>query len=197
MSLRICSAEFMVSESSGTGFSGAWLPTLAAESFVTSGKDGAVDRSPDQVPFIDAEMLWTNSYDDPVYAMASIGKAPRSIVTSTPNTLVLDDAYSWDIAVSPSAPTPFGANNGSGERVQNSPTTIAVGYLRYFRDFPDAVSYVSLGEVDPGESVHFRYRCLFSTPGNWRAAVQPLFLAYARYARLRLWVSPWTTGSVV
>lgn len=197
MSLRICSAEFMISESSGTGFSGAWLPTIAAESFVTSGKDGAVDRSPDQVPFIDAEMLWTNSYDDPVYAMASVGRAPRSIVTSTPNTLVLDDAYSWDIAVSPAAPTPFGANNGSGERVQNQPTTLAVGYLRYFRDFPDSTTYMSLGTVDPGESVHFRYRCLFSTPGNWRAAVQPLFLANARFARLRLWVSPWVSGSVV
>lgn len=197
MSLRICTAEFMVSESSGTGFSNAWIPNLVAESMVTSGKDGTVDRSPDQVPFIDGEMIWTNSYDDPVYAMASVGKAPRSITTSTPNTLVLDDAYSWDIGISPSAPTPFGANNGSGERIQNSPTTIPVGYLRYFRDFPDAVNYVSLGTADPGESVHFRYRCLFSTPGNWRAAVQPLFLAYARYARLRLWVSPWTSGSVV
>ena len=197
MSLRICTAEFMISEASGTGFSGGWLPTMVAEAFATSGKDGAVDRSPDQVPFIDTELIWTNSGKDPVYAMASIGKAPRSIVTSTPNLLVLDDAYSWDIAVSPSAPTPFGANNGVGERVQNQPTTLAVGYLRYFRDFPDAVNYASLGTVDPGESVHFRYRCLFSTPGNWRAAVQPLFLAYARYARIRLWVSPWVTGSVV
>lgn len=197
MSLRICTAEFMVSESSGTGFSNAWTPSLVAESLIASGKDGAVDRSPDQVPFIDGEMLWTNASDDTVYAMASVGKAARSITTSTPNLLVLDDAYSWDIGISPAAATPYGANNGSGERVQNSPTTIAVGYLRYFRDFPDAVTYMSLGAVDPGESVHFRYRCLFSTPGNWRAAVQPLFLAYARYARLRLWVSPWTSGSVV
>ena len=197
MSLRICSAEFMVSESSGTGFSSAWIPDMVAEAMLTSGKDGTVDRSPDQVPFIDGELLWTNSYDDPVYAMASIGRAPRSITTSTPNMLALDDAWSWDIGPSPSAPTPYGANNGVGERVVAQPTTLAVGYLRYFRDFPDAVSYQSLGAVDPGDSVHFRYRCLFSTPGNWRAAVQPLFLAYARYARLRLWVSPWTSGSVV
>lgn len=197
MSLRICSAEFLVSESSGTGFSNAWIPSLVAESFATSGKDGTVDRSPDQVPFIDGEMIWTNSGDDPVYVMASVGRAPRSIVTSAPNLLVLDDAYSWDIGVSPSASTPFGANNGCGERIQGQPSTQPVGYLRTFRDFPDAVSYLSLGTVDPGESVHFRYRCLFSTPGSWRASVQPLFLAYARWARLRLWVSPWTTGSVV
>lgn len=196
MSLKICTAEFLISDSHGTGFSQAWLPFVAAERMATSGKDGNVDNAPDQVPFIESEILWTNSYDDPVHTMASIGRAPRSIVTSAPNTLVLDDAWTWDIGISPAAPLPTGTNSGVGMRCETRPSFQPVIYTRYFRDFPDSTSYQDLGQVDPGETVHFRYRCLFSTPGAWRTPVQPLMTAQARWARLRLWVAPWVTGSI-
>lgn len=196
MSLRICTAEFMISDSVGTGFSAAWLPTMVAERLATSGKDGDVTQAPDQVEFISSEILWTNATDDPVHAMVSIGRASRSLVTSSPNTLVLDDAWTWDVGLSPTAPTPYGTNSGVGIRWQSKQAFDSLIYTRFFRDFPDSTSYQDIGAIDPGDSVHFRYRCLFSTPGGWRTPVQPLMTAAARYARLRLWTAPWTTGSI-
>src|SRR5690606_19455661 len=133
---------------------------------------------------------------DPVHAMVSIHRAPRSLVTSTPNTLVLDDAWTWDIGVSPNAPTPYGTNSGVGIQIQVRKSFESQQYCRMFRDFPDSVSYQDLGAVDPGETVHFRYRCLFSTPGVWRTPVQPLHTAAARWARTRLWTAPWVNGSI-
>src|SRR5690606_10316297 len=65
LSQRICVAEWMISDSNGTAFAQSWLPTMVAERMATSGKDGNVDRSPDQIPFIDSEILWTNTDDDP------------------------------------------------------------------------------------------------------------------------------------
>lgn len=196
MSLRICTAEFMISDSTGTGFSPAWLPTMVTERMATSGKDGNVDRAPDQVPFIESEILWSNRNSDPVHAMVSIHRAPRSLVSSSPNTLALDDAWTWDVDVSPNAPIPFGTTNGVGIRFQTRQASRPLIYSRIFRDFPDWVSYQDIGAVDPGETLHFRYRCLFSTPGSWRTPVQPLMVAQARRARLRLWTAPWTTGVV-
>jgi hypothetical protein len=169
---------------------------MAAERLATSGKDGNVDRAPDQVPFIESEILWTNATDDPMHAMVSILKGPRSIVTSSPNTLVLDDAWTWDIGSSPSAPAPYGTNNGVGARFSTRQSFNPLLYTRFFRDFPDSTSYQDLGAVDPGDTLHFRYRCLFSTPGGWRTPVQPLMIAQARFTRLRLWTAPWTTGSI-
>lgn len=197
MSLKLCTAEFMISDTKGTGFCQSWLPVEAAERLAVSGKDGNADRAPDQVPFIDSEIIWTNSYPDPVHASVSIGRAPRTIVTSSPNTLVLDDAWTWDIGVSPDAPAPFGTNSGVGYRFQTRQSFNTLLYTRALRDFPDSVSYVDPGFIGPGETLHFRYRCLFSTPGGWRTPVQPLMIAQARFARLRLWVSPWTTSVTV
>lgn len=196
MSLKICAAEFMISDSVGTGFSQSFLPTVVATRDAVSGKDGNVDRAPDQVVFIDSEILWTNTYEDPVHVAVSVHRAPRSLVSSSPNTLVLDDAWTFDVGESPNAPVPSGTNSGVGIRFQTRQNAYALVYTRIFRDFPDSVSYVEVGAVDPGQTVHFRYRCLFSTPGGWRTPVQPLHIAQARWARLRMWVAPWMTGSV-
>lgn len=196
MSLRVCAAEYLISDSAGTRFSQSWLPTMAAERMATSGRDGAVDRAPDQVPFIESEILWTNPYDEPIHAMISVHRASRFLLTSAPNTLVLDDAWSSDIGPSPSAPLPFSTNSGIGIKLKTRQSFNALVYARLFRDYPDSVSYVELGAVDPGDTLHFRYRCLFSTPGEWRAAVQPRHEAAARWARLRLFIAPWVTGAI-
>lgn len=197
MSLRICAAEFILSDSGGTGFSQAWLPTMVAERMLTSTKDGPVDRAPDPVPFIDGDLLWTNPYDFPVHSMMAIHKASRFLLSSNPNTLVLDDVYTWDIGPSPAAPMPSGTVSGFGVRQQqNRQSQTPMIFCRIFRDEPDAISYIDLGEIPAGDSVHFRYRCLFSTPGNWRTPLQPRFEAAARYTRLRLWTAPFVTGVI-
>lgn len=197
MSLKVCTAEFMLSQSSGTGAADSWFPRLVSERMATSGKDGNVDRTPDAIPFIDTDMLWTNTAAETQHLMMSIHRASRSLVASNPNTLTLDDAYTFDVGASPSAPTPAGTNQGFGSRVKvNRSTEAVVGFGRIFRDVPDWISYVDIGAIDPGDTVHFRYRALFSTPGEWRTANTPRHEMYARWARLRLWAAPWLTGSI-
>lgn len=196
MSLKICTAEFLLSDSSGLGFTQNWLPTMVAERMAVSGRDGVVDRAPDPVPFIESELLWTNTGDSPVHAQMSVHRASRFLLSSSPNTLVLDDCWSFDIGLSPSAPTPTGTSNGVGTRLKTRRSFETLVFGRIFRDFPDWISYVEIGAIDPGDTVHFRYRCNFLTPGEWRTPVQPRHEANARWARLRLFTAPWVTGVI-
>lgn len=197
MSLRVCTAEFMLSTNRGTGYAETFLPRMVAERMATSGRDGGVDRAPDAIPFIDTDLLWTNNSDDPQHLQMSVHRASRFLVSSNPNTLVVDDAWSFATGPSPTAPAPTGANNGFGSRVKTTRSTAAtVAFGRIFRDHPDWVSYVEIGALDPGETVHFRYRALFSTPGEWRAGTSPRHEMNARWCRLRLWAAPWLNGSI-
>jgi len=187
----------MLSTNRGTGYAESFLPRMVAERMATSGRDGGVDRAPDALPFIDTDLLWTNNSGDPQHLQMSVHRASRLLVSSNPNTLVVDDAWSFAVGPSPSAPAPVGANNGFGGRVKitrASGATVAFG--RLFRDHPDWVSYVEIGAIDPGDTVHFRYRALFSTPGEWRAGTSPRHEMNARWCRLRLWAAPWLNGSI-
>lgn len=197
MSLKICTAEFMFSQTSGTGFSESWLPRMVAERMATSGKDGEVGRTPDAVPFIDTDMLWTNTTAEPQHLQMSIHRASRTLVTSNPNTLALDDVWAFDIGASPRAPTPTGTGSGFASRFKiNRSVAASAQFGRLFRDVPDTVGYVEVGAIDPGDTLHFRYRALFSTPGEWRSAHTPRHEMNARWARLRLWAAPWLEGSI-
>lgn len=197
MSLRICTAEWMFSGGNGTGFEQSWLPTLQAERFASSGRDGTVDRSPDPIPFIEADLHWTNNYDAPVDLRMSVHRASRTLIASNPNTAALNDAVSFETGDNPSAPIPFNDDNAFAVRTKvTGSTQSVVEFGRIFRDVPDWVGYVPIGRLDPGLSVHFRYRCLFSTPGEWRAGSSPRMEVFARWARLRLWSSPLLDGSV-
>lgn len=196
MSQKLCTMEALLSDSVGMEFSSSWLPTLVAQRMDVSARDGGVDRAPDQVPFIDSEILWTNATDQTVAVQVQVQRASRSLISSTPNTVVLDDAWTWEIAESPSAPTPFGTNNGVGTRIKTVKSTQSLEFSRIFRDYPGWASFVHVGACDPGDTVHFRYRALFSTPGEWRTAVQPRHEVWARYVRLRMFTRPWVTGVV-
>lgn len=196
MSLKLCTFEHLLSDSNGMGFTRSWLPTLVAERMAVSGRDGQVDRSPDQIPFIDTEILWTNTTDEPVHATVAVHRASRFLLSSSPNTLVLDDVWSFEIGESPSAPAPGGTSNGIGTRIKTRRSYQSLIFSRIFRDYPDWVSYVEVGAIDPGDSVHFRYRCMFSTPGEWRTAIQPRYEANARWTRLRMFTTPWVNGVV-
>lgn len=197
-SLKICTAETMLSDSAGLDFAEGWLPRIVAERFATSGRDGSVDRAPDPVAFIDTDLLWTNETGTAQHCHVSVHRASRNLLTSMFNRLVLDDAYSVDVGPAPSAPTPTGAVNGIGFRFTNARSFEQLRFRGWgFMDLPDYQSYYEIGEpVDPGDSVHFRYRCLFSTPGNWRTPPSPRYEANARWARLRLFAAPYVSGSV-
>ncbi|TWH37590.1 hypothetical protein L612_007800000010, partial [Rhodococcus rhodochrous J38] len=123
MSLRVCTADFMASTNKGTGFAPSWLPRLVAERMASSSRDGTTDRAPDGVPFIETDILWTNTTEDPQHLHMSLHRASRSLVTSNPNTVTLDDAYSFDVGLSPAAPIPAVTNNGFGARLKASRST--------------------------------------------------------------------------
>jgi hypothetical protein len=198
MSMKICTLEYLISDSNGLGFAKSWLPRMVSERFAPSTKDGLVDRAPDPIPFIDTDISWTNSAAEPQHLAMAVHRASRTIITSNPNTIVLDDAYSWDVGPSPLAPRPSGTFNGFGGRVKTtrSTDTTPPQFSRLFQDQADWIHYEEIGRIDPGDTVHFRYMCLFSTPGEWRAATQPRHEAYARWVRLRLWAAPMVTGAI-
>jgi hypothetical protein len=197
MSLRVCTAEFLTSTPKGMGFSPSWLPRMVVERMAASSRDGQVDRAPDGVPFIESDILWTNTTGDPVHAHVTMHRASRSLVTSNPNMVAFDDAYSFDVGLSPAAPIPASFNNGFGARLKASrSSSTSVLFGRVFRDIPDWLTNVDIGLVEPDESVHFRYRGLFSTPGHWRTGGSSRHEMYARWTRLRLWTAPWVDGSI-
>lgn len=197
MSLKICTAENMLSRATGTGFAQSWFPRMVAERMATSTRDGNVDRAPDAIPFIESSILWTNTTDTTQHLSMSVHRASRSLITSTPNLVVIDDAYTYDIGQSPNAPIPAGFDNGVGLRIKGVPSTTPNNvFARIFRETPDWVSTLEIGAIDPGDSIHLRYRANFSTPGEWRPATNPRHEASARWARLRLWAAPWLNGSI-
>lgn len=194
MSITICTSEWMFSSPKGTGLSDGWFPRIVAERFVSSTKDGAVDQAPDPVAFIDAEMSWTNTLDTAQECWLNTHRAPRTIVAANPNTYALDDAISWDIGISPNAPTPYASENGIGARLQGTPFAAnQVAYARLFRAWDDSVRFDLLGTVQPGQTAHIRYQAQFSTPGTWRAPTNALQIVRAYWVRLQLWGIPEVT----
>jgi hypothetical protein len=191
MSIAICSSEMMISGPRGTGFAEAWMPRIVAERFTTSTKDGNVQRAPDPVIFIDAEMSWTNATGSDQQCWLSTHRAPRTIVATNPNTYALDDAVSFDIAVSPNAPDPYATEDGIGCRASITPFALnQINYGRFFRGWDDNVRFQSLGVVPAGQTAHIRYRALYTTPGQWRDPNQAFQVVRAYWVRLLLWAAP-------
>lgn len=193
MSIAICTSSWMSSGPAGTGFADGWIPREVAERFVTSSKDGDVNQAPDPLPFIDAELTWTNTTGCNQWVRLGTQRAPRVIVASNPNTYALDDAISWDVGLSPNAPAPYALENGIGARGQSTPFAVnQVGYTRLFRGWDDSMRYDVIGTVKPDESVHVRYQALYTSPGQWRAPSQALQTVRAYWVRLRLQAGPET-----
>lgn len=198
MSIRVCAAGYIDSTPDGLSMAPAWNRRIVAEAFTGSTRDGEVQRAPDPVTFIESSMLWVNTTGMPQAVTVHVIRAPRSIVTSDPNAVVLRDGVSWDIAASPAAlPPELGSLGESGGRIQFSKTTWNTQFGRLFIDEDRQTYVVELGAVEPGQAVHVRYRCAVQTPGLWREGVQPRHEAFARWVRLRMWAGPVTEEVLV
>lgn len=193
MSLKICTTEMMLSDQRGTGLAQAWLPRIAAERFATASADGQVGHAPDPVPIIDTDLIWTNSAGAWQNLHLIVHRAPRSIVSGNANTVVVDDAISWDIGMSPNAPLPTAYSDGIGARAKTTPTLLGSQYhyyTRLFNDFDDWTSIEALGPIAAGETLQVRYQCVVSTPGEWRTGGRALQEVHSRWVRLQVMAAP-------
>uniref|UniRef100_A0AB39AKQ2 DUF7172 domain-containing protein n=1 Tax=Mycolicibacterium phage phi1_186018 TaxID=3236641 RepID=A0AB39AKQ2_9CAUD len=188
-SLKICTAEYMISDVRGIGVRQTWLPHVVAEQFLESTKDGEIKLAPDPVTMIDGDLTWFNNSPDAVRVMVLVHRAPRSIVAQNPATVVIHDAWSHQVGKSPSADYPSVIQDTFGGRLQVDRASVAKDLLqfgRFFLDGDDSQTYVDLGEVPAKQSFHFRYLAAVQTPGVWTqpSEFEPRWEAYARWTRL-------------
>lgn len=195
MTLKPCTSEFMLSTVRGIGMARHWYPRIVKEAFLESTKDGKVQRAPDPVTMIDGDLTWLNNTEDAQEVTVQVVRAPRTIVTQSPCTVIITDAWSFDKGVSPQADYPSVMQDAAGGRMQmDRPSTTAKDLLygRLFLDFDSAQAWQTLGVIDPGESFHFRYIAAVQTPGVWTTAseFEPTWEAHARWTRLLALANP-------
>lgn len=185
----------MISTVQGVGMARHWYPRIVAEAFLESVKDGKIERAPDPVTMIEGDLTWFNNTRDPQMLTVQVLRAPRSVVVQSPSTVVIHDAWSFDVGKSPSADYPSVVQNTMGGRMQiDRPSAAAkdLKYCRLFFDSDSAQSWVDIGQIDPGESMHFRYLAAVQTPGIWTTAseFEPRWEAQARWTRLLAFATP-------
>ncbi|WAB09535.1 hypothetical protein SEA_WOOPER_32 [Gordonia phage Wooper] len=194
MSLKLCTAEYMISDTNGLGLRRGWFPRVVAEAFLGSAKDGEIQRAPDPVTMIEGDLSWFNNSPDPQAVSVLVHRAPRSITSTNPNTVILQDAWSFDVGESPSADAPSVMQDAMGGRVQIDRASVAADdlqFCRVFLDADDSQTMVGLGVVPSMQALHFRYLCAVQTPGTWTTPSENArFEAQARWARLIALASP-------
>lgn len=195
MSLKICSFENMISDAGGTDLARAWFPRIVAESFLGSTKDGSIKRSPDPVTMIDGDLTWFNSSDAAQHITVQVIRAPRSVVVQNPSTVLIHDAWSFQVGRSPAADFPSVIQDTFGGRMQIDRPEVTADTILYGRVFYDAdatQTFVDVGEVQPKDSLHFRYLAAVQTPGVWTTPTEfdPRWEASARWARLLAFATP-------
>lgn len=192
MSVKVCTAEYMISDANGTGMRRTWLPRIVDEQFLKSTKDGEIKMSPDPVTMIEGDVAWFNNSPDPQRVAVMVHRAPRMIVAQSPATVVIHDAWSHQIGVSPEADFPSVIADTFGGRIQIDRPSVAANDIlfgRYFLIGDDSVRWVDVGTVPPRKSFHFRYIASVQTPGTWTipgtdSDVTPRWEAHARWTRL-------------
>lgn len=197
-SLKICTAEYMLSTANGIGVRKTWLPRVVATAFLESTKDGEIKLSPDPVTMIDGDLTWFNNSPDPQRISVSVHRAPRQIVAQSPSTIVIHDAWSHQVGVSPSADFPSVIADTFGGRIQIDRPSVAandIAFGRYILIGDDSTRWVDIGVVPPKQSFHFRYLAAVQTPGTWTipgndSDVVPRWEAAARWTRLTAMAVP-------
>jgi hypothetical protein len=195
VTVKICTAEYMLSTVNGVGPARHWYPTIVKEAYLESTKDGEISRAPDPVTMIDGDLTYFNNTDDSVMLTMQIMRSARSIIAQSPNTVVIHDAWSHAKGKSPSADYPSTFQDNFGGKMQIDRPEAAAADLLYGRLFfaiDGGQAWEDLGELEPQEAVHFRYRCAVQTPGVWTMATefQPRWEAHAYWARLLLFANP-------
>ncbi|EHI13132.1 DUF7172 family protein [Mycolicibacterium thermoresistibile] len=195
MTVKPCTAEYMLSTVDGMGMRRNWFPRVVAERFLGSTKDGPISRAPDPVTMIDGDVTWHNNSRDPQMVAVQVNRAPRTIVAQNPSTVVIHDAWSFATGVSPVADYPSIVQDAFGGRAQvDRPETRGedLRFGRLFIDGDSSQSWVPIGELAPQRSLHFRYLCAVQTPGTWTAPTEyePRYEAHARWARLLVFAGP-------
>lgn len=195
MSIKVCTSEYMLSTVNGLDMRRNWFPSIVAERFLQSKKDGQISRSPDPVTMIDGDLTYFNNTSDPVYITVQVIRAPRSIVAQNPGTVVIHDAWSWAVGKSPTADFPsviqdsFGGR-GQVDRPENAADKLLFG--RFFADGDSSQAWVNVGQLDAQDSLHFRYLAAVQTPGVWTtpSEFEPRWEAQARWTRLLAFAMP-------
>lgn len=186
---KILTAEYMLSDTNGLGLRRNWFPRIVAEAFLESTKDGDIKRSPDPVTMIDGDLTWFNNSPDDQIVQVIVHRAPRTIVSTSPATVIIIDAYSFLTGKSPEADFPSLEQNWFGGKTQLDRPEVAADKLafgHYFLDQDDCQEYVDVGLVKSMEAMHFRYTAAVQTPGVWTQPTQDpaRYEAHARWCRL-------------
>lgn len=191
MSITVCVGENMTSTLGHVGLAASFYRRVVAETVGTSTRDGDVQRAPDPIPMIATEVAWTNTTGTYQKVHLVARRAARSIVTSSPATVQMEDGIAYGVGLSPQVPAPSGNRGSFATRIRlaaDSDRNVPFG--RLYTDIPESMWFEDLGTVSPGHTVLVRYRCLLSTPGIWRDAPQPMYQAHARWIRLALLAEP-------
>lgn len=195
MAVKVCVDASMISTVSGMGMRRNWLPRPVAEVFLESVKDGEAARAPDPVTMIEGDLSYFNNSGDAQHLRVEVWRAPRSMVTQSPGTVVMHDAWSWSVGASPAADYPSVVQDSFGGRAQvDRPEVEAdkLAYGRLFLDCDSSQTSVPIGVLAPRESLHFRYLCAIQTPGTWTtpSEFEPRWEAKAQWARLLAYAAP-------
>ncbi|AER47683.1 DUF7172 family protein [Mycolicibacterium goodii] len=195
MSIRLCTAEHMLSTVDGLDMRRTWFPRVVAERFLESTKDGKITRAPDPVLTINGDVTWYNNNPDAQLVWVQVNRAPRSIVAQNPSTVVIHDAWTWAKGRRPVADYPSVTQDAFGGRAQIDRPEAAADAVKFGRLYIDGESsqaQVPIGEIGPRESLHFRYTASVQTPNTWTAPseYEPRWETQARWARLIVLASP-------
>lgn len=195
MAVKICVDDTMLSTVAGMDMRRNWFPRIVGEAFLESKKDGEISRAPDPVTMIDGDVTYYNNSGAPQNVWVQVLRAPRSVVTQSPGTVAIHDAWSFAVGDSPSADYPSVIQDTFGGRAQIDRPEVEADKLQYGRLFLDSdarQTFVTIGVLEPKESMHFRYLAAVQTPGTWTtpSEFEPRWEAYARWARLIAMASP-------
>ena len=195
MGLALCCAEHMISDRNGIGLRSTWFPRVVDEAMLKATKDGEIQYAPDPVTTIEGSLYWFNNTPDDQSVSVLVKRAPRSIITTNPCTVTLQDAWTFQVSKNPTADDPAISTDGFGGKLMKNTASTAADKLEFCRLFLDCdVSqvWVPLGVVPAREAFHFRYLCAVFTPGLWIEAEKPAprYEAKARFTRLIAFASP-------